>query len=110
MFENKACTRRFQTGEQIASFVGLTAAEDSSGESIHRGHITGQGSAQVRAWLIQCAWRAIRLDPVLLHKFRAVWLSSGSKKKAIVAVARKLVVRMRTVEVTGQPYVIGMER
>lgn len=101
---------RFQTNGQIASFVGLTAAEDSSGESIHRGHITGQGSSQVRAWLIQCAWRAIRLDPVLLHKFRAVWSASGSKKKAIVAVARKLVVRMRTVEVTNQPYVIGVER
>jgi len=101
---------RFESGEQIASFVGLTAAETSSGESIHRGHITGQGSGQVRAWLIQCAWRAIRLDPVLLHKFRAVWSASSSKKKAIVAVARKLVVRMRTVELTGQPYVVGVER
>lgn len=101
---------RFGSGEQIASFVGLTAAEDSSGERIQRGHITGQGSGLVRAWLIQCAWRAIRLDPVLLHKYRAVWSSSGSKKKAIVAVARKLIVRMRTVELSGCPYVIGVER
>jgi transposase len=102
--------KRFASGEQLASFVGLTASEASSGESTHRGHITGQGSGQVRAWLIQCAWRAIRLDPVLLHKFRAVWSASSSKKKAIVAVARKLALRMRTVEITGQPYVIGVER
>ena len=101
---------RFGSGEQLASFVGLTASEHSSGERTQRGHITGQGSSQVRAWLIQCAWRAIRLDPVLLHKFRSVWSSSGSKKKAIVAVARKLAVRLRAIELSGAPYVIGVER
>lgn len=101
---------RFSSGDQLASFVGLTASEYSSGERTCRGHITGQGSSQVRSWLIQCAWRAIRLDPVLQHKFRAVWSSSGSKKKAIVAVARKLAVRLHAVEVSGVPYVIGVER
>lgn len=99
---------RFSTGKKIASFTGLTSSEYSTAERIRRGHITGQGSRQVRAWLIQCAWRAIRKDPVLLGKFRSVWRNSGSKKKAIVAVARKLAVRMWAIELAGKPYCVGI--
>jgi len=99
---------RFGTGKQIAAYAGLTSSEYSTGETIHRGRITGQSYERVRAWLIQCAWRAVNRDPVLLHKYRAVWKNSGSKKKAIVAVARKLVVRMRALECTNQPYCIGV--
>lgn len=99
---------RFGTGKQIASYVGLTSREYSTGDTVRRGRITGQSYERVRAWLIQCAWRAINLDPVLLHKYRAVWKNSGSKKKAIVAVARKLAVRMRALEWTNKPYCIGV--
>lgn len=99
---------RFPSGKEFGSFTGLTSSEYSSGEVVYRGRITGQGSRQVRAWLIQCAWRAIKRDPVLLSKFRAVWRNSGSKKKAIVAVARKLAVRMRAVELSGQSYCAGV--
>ena len=99
---------RFGDGKRLASFVGLTSREYSTGETIHRGRITCQGNAQVRAWLIQCAWRAIRLDPVLLAKFQRVWKNSGSKKKAIVATARKLVVRMRAIELVDQEYCVGI--
>ena len=99
---------RFESGKPLAHYLGLTPGEHSSGETKATGHITGQGSPQVRAWLIQCAWRAIRLDPVLLAKFRAVWRNSGSKKKAIVAVAHKLALRLRAVELSGQPYEIGV--
>lgn len=99
---------RFGSGKKLASFVGLTSREHSTGEQVHRGRITGQGSGIVRAWLIQCAWRALSLDPVLLAKFQAVWRNSGSKKKAIVAVARKLVVRMRALEIIQQPYCLGV--
>jgi transposase len=99
---------RFESGKPLAHYLGLTPGEYSSGETKATGHITGQGSPQVRAWLIQCAWRAIRLDPVLAVKFRAVWHHSGSKKKAIVAVARKLALRLRAVELSGQPYEVGM--
>ena len=99
---------RFASGKPLAHYLGLTPGEYSSGETRAVGHITGQGSPQVRAWLIQCAWRAIRLDPVLLAKFLAVSAHSKSKKKAIVAVARKLALRLRAVELSGQPYEIGV--
>jgi transposase len=99
---------RFPNGKHIASYTGLTAREYSSGEKIYRGRITAQGSDSVRAWLIQSAWRAIRLDPVLLNKFQKVRHNSGSKKKAIVAVARKLVVRLRAVELDNINYCPGI--
>jgi len=100
--------RRFPTGKHIASFAGLTSREYSSGETVHRGRITGQSSEYVRSWLIECTWRAIRKDPVLLAKFNAVWQNSGSKKKGIVAAARKLAVRLWAIETSGQSYCIGV--
>ena len=99
---------RFASGKQLGSYSGLTASEYSTGETIHRGRITREGRSQVRAWLIECAWTAIRRDPVLLDKFQRVRRNSGSKKKAIVAVARKLVERLRAVELSGQPYQLGL--
>lgn len=102
--------QRFAAGIQLASFAGLTASEHSSGEKIQRGRITGQGSAAVRAWLVQSAWRALKQDPVLLRKFERVKTNSGSKKKAIVAVARKLAVRLHSLETNQQMYEIGLLR
>jgi len=99
---------RFTSGKKIASFVGLTCSEYSSGETEWKGRITGMGSGFIRATLIENSWIAIRKDPVLLAKFSRVWRASGSKKKAIVGVARMLIVRLRACIVLGTPYRIGM--
>lgn len=100
---------RFTTRKRFSSFTGLTSSEYSTGDTVRRGRITGQSSERVRAWLIQCAWRAIKLDPVLLLKYKAVYRNSGNnKKKAIVAVARKLAVRMRAMELNEEKYRIGV--
>lgn len=99
---------RFAHGDQLAAFTGLTTSEYSSGSYVRRGHITRQGSGPVRGWLVECAWRAIKYDPVLADKFQRVWIHSGSKKKGIVATARKLVVRLWAVETSGMPYQIGL--
>jgi transposase len=100
----------FTTGKKIASFVGLTSSEYSSGETEWKGRITGMGSGFIRATLIENSWIAIKKDPVLLAKFSRVWRASGSKKKAIVAVARMLIVRLRACIVLGTPYRIGVVR
>jgi transposase len=99
---------RFPTGKQFGSFTGLTPGENSTGDSTKKQRITVQSNRSVRSWLIQCAWRAIRRDPVLREKFKRVRMSSGSKKKAIVAVARKMAIRMRALELTDTPYAIGV--
>ena len=99
---------RFRRKEEFASFLGLVPSDYSSGEEEHRGHITKQGNRHIRSWLMECSWVAIRHDPVLLDKFRRVLRNCGSKKKAIVAVARKLALRLRRALLSGEPYVVGV--
>lgn len=99
---------RFRSGKSISSFNGLTSSEYSTGETVRKGRITSQGSRSVRGWLIQCSWASIKKDPVLLTKFQNVYNNSGSRKKAIVAVARKLSVRIRAIELKDQSYEIGV--
>jgi len=99
---------RFASKRHIASFVGLTGSEHSSGETVHRGHLSGLGHQRSRSWLTECAWVSIRKDPVLLDKYKRVLRNTGSKKKAIVAAARKLVGRILRCVVSGQPYTVGL--
>jgi transposase len=101
---------RFGSGKKIAAFVGLTPGEHSSGETTWKGRITGMGSGFIRSVLIENSWVAIRKDPALMAKFMRVRKSSGSKKKAIVAVARVLIVRLRACMVSGTPYATGVIR
>jgi transposase len=98
----------FKSGKHLSSFIGLTSSEYSTGETVRKGRITGQGHTFVRSWLIQCAWTAVKRDSVLLEKYTRVWHNSGSKKKAIVAVARKLSVRLWRCAINKEPYVNGL--
>lgn len=100
--------KRFRRKQSFANFLGLIPSEHSSGDRERKGHITKQGNRMVRACLIESAWVAIRKDPVMFDKFQKVLSNCGSKKKAIVAVARKLAIRMRTLLLTGDEYVLGV--
>lgn len=99
---------RFKRKECFASFTGLTPSEYSTGEQERKGHITKQGNRAVRGWLIESAWVAIRHDGILYEKFYTVWKSTGSKKKAIVAVARKLAIRLRAILLNNELYQVGI--
>lgn len=103
---------RFKRKEEFAAFLGLVPSDYSTADDQHLGHITKQGNRQVRAWLIECAWVAIRHDPVLLEKFNRVAKDAQGKMKykkmAIVAVARKLAMRLRSVLLSGEPYQVGL--
>jgi transposase len=103
---------RFKRKEEFAGFLGLVPSDYSTADNEHLGHITKQGNRQVRGWLIECAWVAIRHDPVLLEKFNRVALDAQGKMKfkkmAIVAVARKLAMRLRGILLSGEAYQIGL--
>jgi transposase len=99
---------RFKRKEEFASFLGLVPSDYSTGEQDHKGHITRQGNRQVRSWLVESAWVAIRYDPVLLEKYKTVLSHCGSGKIAIVAVARKLAMRLRAMLLSGESYEIGL--
>lgn len=86
--------RRFNNENQVAAFFGLTPAEYSSDESIRRGRITGQGNPTLRSFLIQASWVVVDKDSNMKLFFERITKQTGSKKKAIVAVARKLICRI----------------
>jgi transposase len=98
---------RFESGKSLACFSGLTQSEYSTGERVHRGRITGHGRGYIRSWLIQCSWMCIKRDPVMLEAFQRISKNTASKKKAIVAIARKMVVRLWTCLHTRTEYAIG---
>lgn len=99
---------RFGSGKSLACFSGLTQSEYSTGDRICKGRITGQGRGYIRAWLIQCSWMCIKRDPAMLVAFQRIAKNTASKKKAIVAIARKLVVRMWTCLHTNTEYVVAV--
>jgi transposase len=99
---------RFKSGGALACFSGLTQSEYSTGERIRKGRITGQSRGFIRAWLIQCSWMCIKRDPAMLEAFQRIAKNSASKKKAIVAIARKLVVRIWTCLHDNIEYCIGV--
>lgn len=98
---------RFPRKEQFSRYLGLVPSEYSSGETERKGHITKEGSRFIRSWLIECSWIAIKKDPALLDKFRRVLSHSGSSKIAIVAVARSLAIRIRSILVSKEAYMPG---
>lgn len=87
---------RFATADSVANYLGLTPQEYSSGETVHRGRVRKCGPGSVRAWLVQCAWAAVRTgkDTDLVECFTRLEPRVG-RKRAIVAVARKLALRLR---------------
>jgi transposase len=93
----------FANERQLFSYTGLTPSEHSSGEQVHRGHITKQGNRHVRGLLIEIAWRALRQDKRLRAYFERLVPRIG-KKRAIVAVARKLIGKIRAAFRRGEPY------
>lgn len=86
---------RFARGAALAHYLGLTPSQYSSGELDHRGHILKCGPGALRALLVQCAWAAVHpgRDAALRAVFERLAPRCG-KKRAIVAVARRLAVQL----------------
>lgn len=94
---------QFENERQLFSYTGLTPSEFSSGETVRKGAITRQGNTRVRYILNQAAWRAIKKDRDLKAFFERLTPRTG-KKRAIVAVARKLIGRIRAAFKANKPY------
>ena len=71
------------------------------------GRITCVGKNSLRAMLIQASWTLIRKNGVMREKYDRLKSRSGGKR-AIVAVARTLLIRMRMLLLDNEPYVVGV--
>ena len=100
---------QFANERALFSFTGLTPGEYSSGDKIRRGTISRQGSSRLRYILVEAAWKAIRKDTVLREFYERVGARRG-KKRAIVAVARKLIGRIRAAFKANKNYEIDYKK
>jgi transposase len=101
--------REIKNVRQLAGFLGLVPTENSTGDKTDRGSITHTGDGRLRSKLIQGSWSAIRQDGELREFFRAVCRThprNVASRVAIVAVARKLSVRISVVLMQQRPYVV----
>jgi transposase len=85
---------RFQRGKQVSAYSGLVPRQHQSGEMDRRGRITKRGPALLRKLLVECAWCMVRYNAWARHFYlRLTGGRQRRKKQAIVALARKILVR-----------------
>ena len=90
--------RRFKNARQVGNYFGLCPSESSSGERRRLGAITKHGNPRLRRIMVEMAWRIFSYQPGYraVKKWGAVLgnaaCSGALRKKAIVALARRLAV------------------
>lgn len=82
---------RFPSAKKLVGYAGLGTSVHLSGQTHKSGGITKQGRREMRTTLAQCAWRAVATSPYWKKQFERLQTRIG-RNKAIVAIARKLLV------------------
>jgi transposase len=98
---------RFRRAEQLAAYVGLTPSQYSSADKVRMGRITGIGKNTLRSLLVEASWTLIRKDQAMRAKYDRIKIHSGGKR-AIVAIARTLLLRMRRMLLDKQAYALEL--
>jgi transposase len=84
---------RFAGAKQVASYLGLTPREHSSGGKQRLGHISKQGSSLLRFLLVEAGQSAVKGDAQLRRAYARL-AAKKSRAVAKVMVARRLAVRL----------------
>lgn len=107
---------RFQKSRDVGCYVGLRPKRSQSGERDPELPITKEGDVYLRRLLVQAAQRILSpaapdtdlkrwgLKLAQVHGNKAAQSSKKAKKRAIVAVARKLAVLLHRLWVSGEVY------
>jgi transposase len=95
---------RFHRADQLASYLGLTPSQHSSGERVRMGHITRCGNYDIRTRLVESSWTLIRYDLEVRATYERIKHQTGSGRKAITAIARRLALTIRRMLLEHQSY------
>jgi transposase len=96
--------RRFHSQKAVAAFAGLDPGFRKSAEKCLELHISKAGSRLLRWAMIQAAWRLAVRSPRWRDMLVRLQINTGSKKKAVVGVARHLLGMMFAMLQAGRPY------
>lgn len=83
--------QRFPSAKQLVGYSGLGVRVHASGTTHHSGGITKQGRRELRTAMVEAAWKAVETHADWKAQFERLADRVG-KRKAIVAIARKLLV------------------
>jgi transposase len=96
---------RFRRSRDVGAYVGLRPRVRSSGGVERRGSITREGNPEMRRLLVQAAHQLLRSRKESALKQWASQIDArAGKKRAVVALARKLAVLLHHLWVTGQRF------
>lgn len=100
---------RFPSSRAVGSYLGLRPRQADSGESEPEWRITRTGDALLRRLLVQCAHYMLGpfgIDSDLRRKGLELAARGGkaAKKRALIAVARKLAVLLHRLWLSGEAY------
>jgi transposase len=98
---------RFRRAEELPAYVGLTPSQYSSADKIRMGRITRAGKSGLRGTLVEASWRLITKDMAMREKYERIKSRAGGKR-AIVAISRMLLLRLRRILLDGRPYVLEL--
>jgi transposase len=96
--------RRFRSAKRVVSFAGLDPGYRESDGKGKRLQITKEGSRLLRWAMIETAWRLVGKSARWRHIFENLKNNTGSKKKAIVGVARRVLCVMFAMLREGRAY------
>jgi transposase len=106
MLVHEILSRQLRDRRAVARYAGLTVAPDESGQRRKEKGLARAGNARVRRGMIQLAWRFLlfQKDSELAKWFRARTADrrGGTRKTMIVALARKLLIALWRMTMTGE--------
>lgn len=98
--------RTFTNRRQLASYVGLTPMPHQSGAMDRDRHISRAGNPRARTTMVQLAWLWLRYQPgselAAWFRERVGTLAGRTRRIAIIAMARKLLIALWRYAETGE--------
>ena len=79
----------------------------SSADKVRMGRISKAGKEGLRAILVEACWLLIGKDPAMREKYDRIKVRAGGKR-AVVAIARMLLLRIRRILIDQRPYLVGV--
>jgi transposase len=97
--------KRFRNGREVSGYAGLVPRQYQSGELDRRGRITRRGPRLLRKMMVEAAWCALRHNAWARGIVQRISRGQRSRKKqAVIALARKLLVRLWAMLRDGVPW------
>ncbi len=94
---------RFRSQSQVVAYAGLAPGQRESAGKCQELHLEKTGSKLLRSMMVEAAWRLVRHSP----RWKGIYEKLKARiraKKAIVAVARRLLTLVTAILQTGRPY------